>query len=147
MNSIFTVKRNRRLENHVGCPRRVREQTVCPEHHQGGVWRFLPRHCQQFRAVTCFKERQFGHEKQLYSMLSGRADDEVWSDGHEDLDWSVSRRILQWGVCYTPRPYPRVKGDGLMSVGPVFRAVTHTRNGRVLWSANLYLPIKTFQGQ
>ncbi len=55
---------------------------------------------------------------------NGAADDVDWSDGHEDSNWLVSRTTLQWGgspshgVRYTPRPGPRVNGDGFTTVGP-----------------------------
>ncbi len=61
----------------------------------GEVWRFLPRQHQQLRTATCSKVRKFGQETQTCSVPS-KAAEKVWSDGHEDLDWPVSRRTLIW---------------------------------------------------
>ncbi len=78
--------------------------------------------------------RQFRWEMRTCGVQNGTVDDEVWSDGHEDLDWQVSRRSLQWGgspsygACCTSRPGPHAIGDGPMTVDPVFQAVALTEN-------------------
>ncbi len=66
---------------------------------------------------------------------------DVWSDGHEDLDWLVSRRTCQWRrspshwVCYTWKPGPRINKGELSTLDPVFRVVAYTGNARDLWLA------------
>ncbi len=104
------------------------------EHHQDGVWRFLPRNNWQPRVLSvprfnnCDRKGRLAvcQIRQLMGKFEGMATKIGLSGVSKNS--STGKFTLRWSLLFTKNR----SGDGPMTVDPVFRAVAHTGNVRDL---------------